>query len=213
MKNAKRVSLLAALIALLVSLSACGQSKKVTVPNVRYDDPTQAYDKLREAGLRVSIGGACFSASLVGDGAGCAGVAVKTEPQSGHTLTSNSIVAISLSPLFACDFGGYKNCLRGGKRIPRRNSYPSQPSRTPDRSQLSRMPDLVGKPLSAAIKSVGCFQITVPRLPPLRTGDKPHLLDNYVVVNQSPAAGAITEVTASSPLCTRTVTVRVTISN
>jgi beta-lactam-binding protein with PASTA domain len=205
MKNVRLISTVTAVVALLVFLSACG-AKKATVPNVKYKDPETAYDLLHKAGLKVSMRGECSSKWLAGVGSGCGDVVVTmTEPQSGRSVASGSTVVIGVSPLLACDFSGYLHCLPGGKRIPIDRTE-SLPSRTPNPPQPSQMPDLRGKALSSAMRDMGCLQIAVPQLPPLRAVDRPHLLDNYVVVRQSPAPGSITSVSASNPPCSLTVT-------
>ena len=206
MRNLRLISTAAALIALLVSLSACG-AKKVTVPNVKYKDPLAAYEMLHKAGLKVSMRGECSTKWFSSGDSGCAVAVTRIEPQSGGSLAAGSTVVISVSQLSACHFGGFVDCLHGKSiRVERASS---QPSRTPNLPQPSQMPDLRGKALSSAIRGAGCLPVDVPLLPPLRAADRPHLLDNYVVVRQSPAPGSLTSVTASNPPCSLTVTLKV----
>jgi len=201
MKRTGQVSLAAILFAILASLFTCGQSTQAVVPNVRGDDPIRAYDRLNRAGFRVSIVGDCSSRWHAGGFTECTGARVDAEPRARRRMTSGSTVVIGLGPANLCsNFGG---CI--GDR-----AFVDSP--LPEPSQPALMPDLVGEPLSSAIERTGCLQILIPRLPPLRAADKPHLLDNYVVAGQSPAPGAPTEATASSPPCASALTFRVTIA-
>lgn len=222
--NVLAVAILASVVA---ALSACGSER--TVPDVRFEDPETAYELLHDAGFKVTIRGACSSSQPAAAApfaawpaavplaappppSDCnirlAGVVVVTEPHLGLSLRTGSTVVIGLGPLRDCgDFGPGSCVFTSGGKV--RIDTPLSPEDSP-RRQPSLMPDLVGETLTSAKRKIGCLTLDV-QLPPLRAGDRPQLLDHYVVAGQSPAEGEFVGPSASSPPCSpwRPITLKV----
>lgn len=194
MRYVKRIAAGAVLVAALFALAGCSESDKVTVPNVTGEDPIGAYDLLHEAGLRVSTSGTVRYALRVREPSGALiiggllpnpGVISQT-PQPGHTVARSSVIEIEIDG------------LRGENRVFSCNPYPV------------RAPNLTGKTLAFISEHESCFSIETGNLPPLKAAGEPHLLDNYVISRQSPAAGeSIAPVSGSNPPGYATVTVEV----
>jgi hypothetical protein len=184
MNQAKRISTVVVLFGLLFAISGCGESKKVTVPDVKGMDPVTAYAVLHRAGLRVSIDTALrFNESME---------ARSTTPAESSVARGSTI---SLEVVSGYGFPG------------RHIGYePSACKHAPETA-----PNLIGKSLSAALHlDVNCLVVDFTEVPPLRDGSGPQLFDNYVVSQQSPAAEVrFLPISASHPP-PQTITVQVT---
>ncbi len=198
-----RISITAVVLAILTIVVGCGGNGKTKVPDVRgTEEAIAAYDSLRNADLRVSSNEALsYTRTLIPEFVGPTSVNdwmrfsnrafVKAQiPAAGRTVADGSTALIVYSGTQILHSGDY--------RCP---SYPS------------RAPSLIGKTLSWIDAHETCFSITAAVLPRLDAAGKPHLLDNYVVSKQSPAAGSpLWPISASNlPGFTR-LTVQVTVS-
>ncbi len=222
--KAVNVLAVAILASSVTAFSACDSER--TVPDVRYEDLETAYELLHYVGFKVTVtcssgrpaAAAPYSAwpaavplaapSPLSD---CTidltGPVVVTEPHLGRSLRTGSTVVIGVRPPSICGLGR-SSCIytdSGEVRI----DTPQSPEISP-RRQPSLMPDLVGETLTSAKRRIGCLSLSVSLLP-LRAGDRPHLLDNYVVTRQSPAKGEFVGPSASNPPCSpwRPITLKV----
>jgi hypothetical protein len=139
---------------------------KVAIPRVVGDDLQTAYDRLHDAGLRVSIPAGIqlntsgFSTLL----------AVKISPRPGHRVARDSTVTLTL---------GCPTCGLGS---------PAVPIHMPK----YRVPEFVGHRASAASAWVnGKTLYFAVHLGPLIGGNAHHLYGNYEVTRQEPTAGTL----------------------
>ena len=192
MSRTKGVSTVAVLLALLFALAGCGKSEQVTVPNVKGEDPKSAYETLHKAGLQVSTSDSMrYRFGLEeflphGQRAGFPPQVQRQTPQAGHAVARESVVEITTGCWIVA--GGVFEC----------DPYPEA------------VPDLIGETLGSIGEHEHCFSLEA-KLPPLDAANQPGLLDNYVVIGQSPAPGEQTApISASNPpgQATLIVTVR-----
>lgn len=170
-------------------------SKFVAVPRVPKQNVIQAYRSLHEAGFRVAIRSALFSL----DGQGDTFPYIRTRPASGTVIRRGQTVTI------VADYG-----------VPR--TLPSQAIKQSQRSfpdtltvyggtagtatirikhgplpAVVKLPDFVHSPLSQLdrwLKKRGYTWIAY-GAPALPASNRPQLLDNYLVVKQTPAPGGV----------------------
>lgn len=194
MRYVKRIAAGAVLVAALFALAGCSESDKVTVPTVTGEDPIRAYDLLHTAGLRVSTSGTARYAlrvrgtdePLIIGGLFLSPGVIGQMPQSGRVVARSSLVEIVIDG------------LREEQRVFSCDPYPE------------RVPNLTGKTVGYISEHENCFSIETRNLPPLKAAGEPHLLDNYVISRQSPAAGeSIAPISASNPPGYAIVTVEV----
>ena len=201
MKTTRFVSTLVVLISVLLAVTSCGQRKTVTVPDVRDRGVLPAYDALHDAGLDVSTRVSLSYyrqllpphyiviglSDLAGPGYRAPTV-VWQKPRPGGTVARGSTVTIGLSDRSA-----------GSNEELRCDSQPEAAA------------NLIGETLSEALRyQRHCLAFSVAKIPPLEAGTHGHLFDNYVVVRQSPAPGALfLPISASNPPGNTTLTVEV----
>lgn len=141
--------------------SGCGgDDETVAVPGVRSANPFFAYERLRAAGLRVSIPAGLDVHSLRG-----ANVQSQSPPP-GARVRRGSTVVLTLRP-------GLIGSPTGQTPMPR-----------------AVAPDFTGQSAAEAVRWATAEQLYWHvRLAPLADGNADTLLDNYTVIQQQPRAG------------------------
>jgi hypothetical protein len=150
--------------------TTAGAASTVRVPHFpapRYNTLSlfAAYDRLHEAGLKVAIRNSFSIQSNVGLSSS------PPEPRQGSVVPRGSVVTI-----------GARSGLLGSLVYWANKPPPSE-----------KIPDFVGGSPTGVRRWADSRDIywRIQSLPALPAGDRPHLLDNYVVVKQSPAPGTV----------------------
>lgn len=136
------------------------------MPRVTNADLILAYARLHRVGLRVS-----FPQSFSASSLGCPPVIGRQSPHAGLRVRKGTVVTLQ-AQLPRC----------GG-------ASPSVPS---GRLPSAKVPNFIGQPVSTAVAWADSHRLywAAEQLPPLVVGDASHLLDNYRVTHQQPAARA-----------------------
>jgi len=165
------------------------------VPQVPARNVIQAYLRLREAGLKVAIPSGLFSL----DGSGQS-LRIRTKPAAGIVVHRGQVVTISFSSntcVLKKTRSGAFSCSASGT-APIRIHTGGPPADT-------KVPAFVNEPLSKVdgwVSKHG-FAWIADQVPALPASDRPRLLDNYLVVKQSPTPGGVLSIWRTSWILVR----------
>lgn len=160
-------------------VSGCGgksATETVTVPRVPARNELQAYALLHAAGLKVAIPSQrLFSLAIDSE----LYSRIETKPAAGAVVQRGSVVIISFRRVRCSASGACHGPTIGGLAL----SPPSS----------AKVPNFVGAPLSQVVRWASRHGLLwfADAAPPLPASDRPTLLDNYLVIRQSPAPGTV----------------------